>query len=324
MNPGLLSSKAMNQQTSHSTLRGFTLVELMMSIAVLAILVAIALPIYANYQDRAKTAAFLIQLDSWREKAAVESAASGADLCNWNEAQFGNLRERIFGTTSTSPLSFADYQLGVTARDSNPAAKSSGSNRPFVVDVVATAAEGTHAINVARLIRTELDKVGLRYVSPSTDRDLPSIQTFSALLGNCKGSSGSAPSVSQGNVGAIASIGGSGNPPSKLPEAKQPDKPNVPPEQPKPTPNCGPNEIPTSDNAGCQPKPCTPGQQRDANGACYTPPQCTPTQTLSPDGKSCLPKNCPGGQFLHSDGSCGPCPGHQHLNPHGKCVGNIH
>lgn len=160
---------------------GFTLIELLLGLAIIGILAGIALPAYNNYIDRSRAAAFLVQLDAWREKAAVETVASGADLCNWDEARFGKLRERIFGTTNTNPISFSDYQLEVTGRD--PVGPGGPANRPFVVDVVATAGDGSRALNVARMIRQELERAGLRYISPATDRDLVSMQSFSAFAG---------------------------------------------------------------------------------------------------------------------------------------------
>jgi prepilin-type N-terminal cleavage/methylation domain-containing protein len=276
---------------SKNAARGFTLIELMLGLAIIAILAGIALPAYNNYLDRSRAAAFLVQLDAWREKAAVETVASGADLCNWDEAKFGKLRERIFGTTNTRPISFSDYQLEVTGRD--PVGPSGPANRPFVVDVVATASDGIRALNVAKMIRLELERAGLRYVSPTTDRDLASMQSFSALLGNCRGQA--ATTSGPGTVGALVSVtkpNGPGQPLTPKPSLPQP-------------PKCGPGEQLKADNSGCEAKTCPPGQLLNAVGNCSAPPpQCSPLQQLSSDGKRCDPKTCPGGQRLDANGSC--------------------
>jgi prepilin-type N-terminal cleavage/methylation domain-containing protein len=271
--------------------RGFTLIELLLGLAIIGILAGIALPAYNNYIDRSRAAAFLVQLDAWREKAAVETVASGADLCNWDEARFGKLRERIFGTTNTNPISFSDYQLEVTGRD--PVGPGGPANRPFVVDVVATASDGSRALNVARMIRQELERAGLRYVSPATDRDLVSMQSFSALLGNCRGQAGTP--TGPGTVGGLVSVVNPNGPAQQVTP-----KPSLP--QP---PKCGPGQQLKADNSGCEPKTCPQGQVLDASGNCAAlAPQCSPLQQLSSDGKRCEAKTCPSGQQLDANGSC--------------------
>lgn len=327
--------------------RGFTLIEIATALAIVAILAAIALQYYSGYVDRARVASFLVQLDGWRNKAAIEAQAFSADLCNWDDAQFGSLRERIFDTTSSDPLLFSDYRLDVTSRGVKPSKP--GELRPFVVDVVATLSEGQDALRVARLIRQKVEELGLRYISPSTDKDRVTIQAFSVQLANCAGRTVGG---GQGAVGGVVSIGP--KPPTQVPPTGTPAKPQPP--------NCRPGEVLTPDNSACQPKTCPPGQQLDAGGNCYTPAHCSPVEIQSADGKSCQPKTCPAGQQLDNSGNCftpaqcgvgqvqsadqkscvpktcstgqhldtygqcvnnSPCPGRQHLNPHGKCVGPI-
>jgi type IV pilus assembly protein PilE len=58
----------------NQTMRGFTLIELMITVAVVAILTAIALPSYAAYVQRANRAsarATLLQAAQWMERAAT-------------------------------------------------------------------------------------------------------------------------------------------------------------------------------------------------------------------------------------------------------------
>ena len=272
--------------------RGFTLIELLLGIAIIAILAAIALPFYTNYIDRSRTAAFLVQLDAWREKAAVESVASGADLCNWDDSRFGSLRQAIFGTTSTQPFSFSDYQMEVTPRAPATIATGAG-QRPFVVDVVATANDGVRALNVAKMIRLELERAGLRYVSPTTDRDLVSMQSFSALLGACGKQQAASVTLPPANVGALVTVvspGGTQTTPA-IPTVSQPLQ-------------CAPTEQLNADKSRCVPKTCPVGQALDAKGTCFTPLTCSPREILTPDGKACVPKSCPGGQELDARGTC--------------------
>lgn len=171
--------------TRHHRIAGFTLIELLFALAVVAILLGLALPQYRDYLDRARSAAFLTQLDAWREKAATESVANGADLCHWDEHRFGAMREVIFSQATLQPATFGSYSFALTPRAVSAATPAGPTDQPFVVDVVATASDGPQALNVARLLRIEVERAGLRHVSPGTDRDLPSMQSFSVLLGSC-------------------------------------------------------------------------------------------------------------------------------------------
>ena len=272
--------------------RGFTLIELLIGVAIIAILAALALPFYNNYIDRGRAAAFLVQLDAWREKASVEALANGADLCNWDDSRFGNLRQTIFGTTSTQPIGFSDYQLEVATRDPAKAA-TGGVQRPFVVDVVATANDGVRALNVARMIRLELERAGLRYLSPSTDRDLASMQSFSALLGSCGKPQATAVKPPPANVGALVSL---------ITPAVTQATPVIPAVVQMPV--CPPTEQLNANHSGCVPKNCPQGQEVDAKGLCFTPVACSPREIQTPDGKGCVPKNCPRGQELDDKGAC--------------------
>jgi len=55
---------------------GFTLVELMITVALIAILAAVALPSYQNYKDRARFAEAVIALSSYRSSIII-AAESG-------------------------------------------------------------------------------------------------------------------------------------------------------------------------------------------------------------------------------------------------------
>jgi len=279
---------------------GWTLVELIFVIAILGILAGIAIPIFQGHTDKARVASFIEQAEVWRKKAAIESSLAGADLCSWDDAKYGNLREKIFGTSSTQPLTFSDYQLQASTSNLNSAGSTAQTgqgvgNLPVVVAVVATASEGEQALRIAKLIREAIDKNGWRYVHPRTDRDLASMQAFSLQLGSCQGSTTANPQTTpQGPVAAVVSVG-----------TPSTTKPAIPTPS---VPNCGPTDQPKPDNSGCVPKTCPLGQTLDAAGTCFTPATCTVLQVPSPDQKSCLPKTCPKGEILDSNGKCASPP----------------
>jgi prepilin-type N-terminal cleavage/methylation domain-containing protein len=125
--------------------RGFTLMELMITVAVVGLLAAVALPVYESYVNRARSSDLLLRVDAAREGA--RSALAGA-------SNFSDCGELVGGlsTPAVDPYARLSYQFeGV----------STGGYRLVLGICARKSAQGETGIKVARSTHEELLRLGI-------------------------------------------------------------------------------------------------------------------------------------------------------------------
>ncbi len=297
--------------------KGFTILELMISLGIIAIIAAIATGLYFNYITESESATVLSEISDAEKKVqiAIETDTDGLIHCDDTLLDFSQLASKGYLEVTVSPLPLDT---------SDPTA----GNAPALIIEARVDKHGGEGINLARTLHEELSNTTNR-VEDATVTD--TIVTFAVRLNNSPACDNAVASVQQ--------------PTGQQPPAPAPD----PAAQAATVSQCKSTETLFAGScykvcndgfhdtpSGCARGDCPAGQVLDGKGYCNAlapPPAAAPPAGANPpvtpacranekvnsidgscmkacndgwhlDGAKCAMGDCPAGQVLDGNGYC--------------------